>query len=243
MSVHDTEPDISNALNSDNMTHLDEELGLLRAELTNMWELVISQLANTKEALVQFDRDLARQVVSAEKRVNSLELKIDRDCENIFALYNPVAVDLRTVLAVLKINNNLERNGDIAEGIAKYIVYANQPFDTTLLEKTRILNMYDEIINILEGVLKAFETDDTAIARSVFKRDEVVDEINLSATKAVAEFISQNPSKVEESLYILSAIRKLERVGDHCKNIAEEIIFNVEAKVLKHKSKKKKQAE
>ena len=119
----------SNALKSDTMTHLEEELTMLKSEITVMWQMVISQLYKTREALLEFDKDLAREVVSTEKRVNSLELKIDRDCENIFALFNPVAVDLRTVLAILKINNNLERSGDIAEGIAKYIIVADHPFD------------------------------------------------------------------------------------------------------------------
>lgn len=223
------------------MTHLEEELNMLRSELTEMWLMVISQLHKTREALLQFDRDLAREVVSTEKRINSLELKIDRDCENIFALFNPVAVDLRTVLAVLKINNNLERSGDIAEGIAKYIIYADQPFNQELLESTQILRMYDETNAILEDVLRAFEAEDTRLARSVFKRDEIVDEINVKANKVVADFIRSHPEKIEEALYLISMIRKLERVGDHCKNIAEEIIFNIEAKVLKHKSKKRKE--
>lgn len=231
----------SNALKSDNMTHLEEELTKLKSEITDMWLMVISQLHKTREALLQFDKDLAREVVATEKRVNSRELKIDRDCENIFALFNPVAVDLRTVLAILKINNNLERNGDIAEGIAKYIIYADHPFDAELLEKTQILRMYDETNNILEDVLKAFETEDTRLARSIFKRDEVVDEINIRSNAVVAEFMRTYPDKIEEGLYLISMIRKLERVGDHCKNIAEEIIFNIEAKVLKHKSKKKKE--
>lgn len=224
------------------MTHLDEELIHLKSELTNMWQLVISQLYKTREALIQFDRDLAREVVAVEKRVNSLELKIDRDCENIFALFNPVAVDLRTVLAVLKINNNLERSGDIAEGIAKFIIVAEAPFSSELIEATEILRMYDETNAILEDSLKSFETDDTRLARSIFKRDEIVDEINHKAHRAVAAYINKYPDKVEEALYILSMIRKMERIGDHCKNIAEEIIFNIEAKVLKHKSKKKKEA-
>lgn len=223
------------------MTHLDEELNQLKIEITNMWNLVISQLHKTREALTTFDKDLAREVVATEKRVNSLELKIDRDCENIFALFNPVAVDLRTVLAILKINNNLERSGDIAEGIAKYILFAEYPFDQKLLETTQILRMYDETNEILEEGLKSFETEDTRLARSIFKRDEVVDEINIKANEAVASYIRNHPEKVEEALYIISMIRKLERVGDHCKNIAEEIIFNIEAKVLKHKSKKKKE--
>lgn len=223
------------------MTHLDEELIRLKTELTNMWELVISQLYKTREALLHFDSDLAREVVATEKRVNSLELKIDRDCENIFALFNPVAVDLRTVLAVLKINNNLERSGDIAEGIAKYIIYADHPFDEKLLEITDIQRMYDETNSILEDVLKSFETDDTRLARSIFKRDELIDEINNKANGSIAEYMRSHPDKIEEGLFLISMIRKLERVGDHCKNIAEEIIFNVEAKVLKHKSKKKKE--
>ncbi len=223
------------------MTHLDEELVLLKSELTDMWQMVISQLHKTRTALLEFDKDIAREVVAVEKRVNSLELKIDRDCENIFALFNPVAVDLRTVLAVLKINNNLERSGDIAEGIAKYIIFAESPFDPELLEATQILRMYDETNAILEDSLKSFETEDTRLARSIFKRDEIVDEINNAAHDAVTAYIKKHPDKVEEALYIISMIRKMERVGDHCKNIAEEIIFNIEAKVLKHKSKKKKE--
>lgn len=223
------------------MTHLEEELTKLKSEITDMWQMVISQLHKTREALLQFDKDLAREVVATEKRVNSRELKIDRDCENIFALFNPVAVDLRTVLAVLKINNNLERTGDIAEGIAKYIIFADEPFHAELLERTEILRMYDETNNILEDVLKAFETDDTRLARSIFKRDEIVDEINVKSNDVVADFIRSHPDKIEEALYLISMIRKLERVGDHCKNIAEEIIFNIEAKVLKHKSKKRKE--
>lgn len=226
---------------SEIMTHLDEELTSLKSEITVMWQMVISQLRKTREALLHFDKDLAREIVITEKRVNAQELKIDRDCENIFALFNPVAVDLRTVLAILKINNNLERSGDIAEGIAKYIIFADLPFDDELVSATQILRMYEESNVILEDVLKAFETEDTKLARSIFKRDELVDEINNQATAIVAAYIRSHPDKIEQGLYIISMIRKLERIGDHCKNIAEEIIFNIEAKVLKHKGKKKKE--
>lgn len=224
-----------------NMTHLEEELSALKSEMTEMFRMVILQLHKTREALITFDKDLAREVVVTEKRINSLELKIDRDCENIFALFNPVAVDLRTVLAILKINNNLERSGDIAEGIAKYIISADTPFEPAVLEATQILRMYDETNNLLEDVLKSFETEDTRLARSVFKRDELIDEINFKANAIVADYIRQHTHQIEDGLYLISMIRKLERVGDHCKNMAEEIIFNVEAKVLKHKSKKKKE--
>jgi phosphate transport system protein len=222
------------------MTHLEDELTKLRSELSAMGELVINQLVKTREALLQFDKDLAREIVATEKRVNARELEIDRDCENILALYNPVAMDLRLVLTILKINNNLERNGDISEGIAKFILNADHPFSEDLVKQTEILRMYDETNSILEDVIIAFETDDSKLARSIFRRDEVVDEINNNAHYVVTNYIKEHPERLDESLYILSMIRKLERVGDHCKNIAEEIIFNVEAKVVKHKSTKKK---
>ena len=220
------------------MTHLDTELQLLKGEIISVWHLVIAQLNKTQDSLVRFDKDLAREVVLNEKRVNSYELKIDRDCENIFALFNPVAVDLRFVLAVLKINNNLERTGDIAEGIGKFIVFTDSAFDENLLEAAQVVKMFDVSTTMLSEVLVAFEKEDTSLARSVFKENEVLDNINLKANTVIADFIRKNPDKLEQALYILSTIRKLERVGDQAKNIAEEIIFYVEAKVLKHRKDK-----
>lgn len=220
------------------MTHLDAELQMLKGEAISMWNLVISQINKAHDALLRFDKDLAREVVLNEKRVNSYELKIDRDCENIFALFNPVAVDLRFVLAVLKINNNLERTGDIAEGIGKFVISEKASFDRSLLEIAQVETMFLESLAMLSDVLTAFEKEDTALARSIFKRDEILDNINVGANALIADFIRKNPDKLEQSLYILSTIRKLERVGDQAKNIAEEIIFYVEAKVLKHKKDK-----
>lgn len=182
-------------------------------------------------------RNLAREVVSREKRVNGSELKIDRDCENIFALLTPVAVDLRFVLAVLKINSNLERIGDIAEGVAKHILSADKPFNKELLKETDTINMYDEAINILEDTLSAFENEDTALARSVFQKDEFLDKINIRAAESTVKYLKEYPEDIQQALHNLSIIRKLERVGDQAKNIAEETIFYVEAKVLKHNTK------
>ncbi len=199
-----------------------------------MWILVQSQLNKAKEAMVQFDKDLAREVLIKEKRVNSFELKIDRDVENIFALHCPVAIDLRFLLASLKINTNLERIGDIAAGIALFVVESPVNFDVKDLESTSVLRMYDEAVNILTDTRTAFEKEDTVLARSIFKRDDVLDDINENAPVTVAEIIKADMASIPEALYILSIIRKLERVGDQSKNIAEEIIFYVEAKILKH---------
>jgi len=216
------------------MRQLESELKILKSEVMSMWALVRSQLKKTRDAIQHFDKDLAREVILREKRVNAFELKIDRDCENIFALYSPVAVDLRFVLAVLKINNNLERIGDIAEGISRYVVEAEQPFDLALLEKTELTTMYENSIEILIDALEAFDKEDTTMARAIFKKDEILNEINSRANKVIGDAIKENIDYVQELLFILSTIRRLERIGDQCTNIAEETIFYLEAKVLKH---------
>lgn len=217
------------------MTQFETEIADVKSEVINMWKLVLSQLLKAKNSLTTYNKDLAHEVIAREKRVNALELKIDRDCENIFALYCPVAIDLRFLLAVLKINNNLERIGDIADGIARYIVDTTEKFSAEALEVTQLMKMFDESISILSDSEAAFEFENTLLARTIFSRDEeVLDEINRNADANIAGFINKNPDRVSEALYILSIIRKLERVGDQCKNIAEEIIFYFEAKVLKH---------
>jgi phosphate transport system protein len=222
------------------LTPLDNEIQQLKSELISMWEMVLSQLIKSEESLSKRDKDLAREVVLTEKRVNAFELKIDSDCEDILALFSPVAVDLRFLLAVLKINMNLERTGDIAEGIAKFVINLPEDFDVQLLEITRVIEMFKQGNDMIAEVMDAFEKEDTLLARKVFKKDDLLDDINKNAATVIAEYINKDPNKIESALYILSTIRKLERVGDQAKNMAEEIIFYSEAKVLKHKSKSKK---
>jgi len=222
------------------LTPLDNEIQQLKQEVIAMWEMVVAQLQKAQSALVHMDSDLAREVILTEKRVNAFELKIDRDCEDILALFAPVAIDLRFILAVLKINMNLERTGDIAEGIAKFVVEMAPGLDPRLLEITRATEMFQQGHEMVADVMHAFEAEDTMLARKVFKKDDLLDEINKNAAGIVGTFIRENPEKTEAALYVLSAIRKLERVGDQAKNMAEEIIFYSEAKVLKHKSKNKK---
>jgi phosphate transport system protein len=222
------------------MTHLDVELKRLKDEKVEMFDLVISQLRKAKSAFMNMDNALAREVNFNEKRVNALELKIDKDCENIFALFNPVAIDLRFVLAVLKINSNLERIGDIADGISRYVIGTETPFDAELLKVTRLEEMYDVAIEMLTDVQRAFDADDAKLARGVFKKDDILDEINGNANTVIEEYIKSHPDKISQALHIVSTIRKLERTGDQTKNIAEEIIFFLEAKVLKHLSEKAK---
>jgi phosphate transport system protein len=219
------------------MSHLNIELQDLRSNILEMFELVQTQLTKSKESFLQLDKDLAREVVVNEKRVNGFELKIDRDCENIIALFNPVAIDLRFVLACMKINSNLERIGDIAESVAKFVMNFKLEPEKELLETSRVIEMFDTCIEIMNTTARSFAEEDTKLARSIFKLDETVDEINIEANDKIAAFIRTHADRINQSLYTISMIRKLERVGDQCKNIAEETIFYIEAKVLKHKNK------
>ncbi|HNF47879.1 MAG TPA: phosphate signaling complex protein PhoU [Chitinophagales bacterium] len=225
------------------MNYLEQEIYQLKISTLELWDLVLSQLNKSKEALQHYDKNLAREIKATEKRVNALELKLDRDCENIIALYNPVAVDLRFVIAVLKINMNLERSGDMAEGIAKYILKSESQFASTLMEQARIIYMLDEAIVMLEMVRMAFEQEDAKLARQVFEKDEILNSINKSIEQVIGAYIIEYQQDIPNALHILSSIRKIERVGDQSKNIAEEVIFYLEAKVLKHMKKRELRTE
>src|SRR5436190_23437072 len=116
------------------MSSFESELNQLRESITEMMQLVKHQLEKSKEAFLNMDNDLAREVVFNEAQINAMELNIDEQCENIFALFNPVATDLRFVIAVMKINSDLERIGDYSEGIASYVPKIQGPFKKEIIE-------------------------------------------------------------------------------------------------------------
>jgi phosphate transport system protein len=216
------------------MSQLSEELHYLKSDLLNMIRLVKSQFTKGQEALINNDRDLANEVLANEKRVNACELQLDKDCEKILALYNPVAVDLRFVIATLKMNAELERIGDNAESIANFIKDVPGPFSKEMVDRYQVHLMYDTALSMFDDAMEAFAEEDTKRARKVFQKDDLLDEINYTANKQALDAIKADPKHEWEYLTLLSIIRKLERVGDQTTNMAEEIIFYIEAKVLKH---------
>jgi phosphate transport system protein len=216
------------------MTRLEEELKKLRESLFDMCNLVKSQLKKSVCSLLDEDDDLANEVIVHEKRVNALELRIDRECEHIFTLLTPVAHDMRFVFSTLKINADLERIGDYADGIASLVLLAKKSFDKELIKKLRMKQMSETVLEMMDDAAKAYYEDDTKIARSIFAKDLELNEINRKASGITEEFIKNNLDKIQQALLALSIIRKLERAGDHITNVAEEIIFYKEAKVLRH---------
>jgi len=223
------------------MTRLQEDLKKLRERLSEMAMLVKSQLKKSICSLLEEDEDLANEVIVNEKRVNAMELNIDRDCEHIFALLNPVAHDMRFVFATLKINADLERIADYGEDIAGMVLIGKKSFDKNLIKTIGLTEMSEISQEMMENVTKAYFEDNTKIARSVFSKDLKLDEINKNASTIAEDYIKNNLDKIQQALLIISIIRKLERVGDHITNIAEEIIFYKEAKVLRHINKSEDQ--
>ena len=219
------------------MKHLENEMLALRNEVLDMWTLVCSQLEKTKEALLKYDKDLAREVISRERRVNAYELKIDSDCENYIALYNPVAIDLRLVLSLLKINGTLERIGDFSEGISRFVIDTYEEKYESLIKEMKVEEMFDEVLGMLTGARQSLEAEETKMAGCLFAKDDYVDNLHKQSLQKIAEYIQTHPEDALTCIFLAILSRKLERIGDHCNNIVEEIVFYVDAKVLKHAGK------
>jgi phosphate transport system protein len=220
------------------MTNLDEKINQLKTDTLAMWELVIDQLKATRRIMVEFDNNVFAEIGSREKEIDLFELKINSLCETILALYTPVANNLRFVLAVLRINTDLERIGDYSRGISKMIHASQLPFNGDLNSSLKILEIFDTSIEMTSLAMEAFEKEDIKKAEKLIDMDSAIDKVNKKADKKLADLISKKPEKTINYLHIYVIIQRIERVGDQAKNIAEEIIFYINAKVLKHSKKK-----
>lgn len=204
-----------------------------------MWELVQKQFENARAAVLSGDRNLAAVVIGREKRVNSFELRIDSDIEDFIALYNPVAIDLRFSLAMLNITSNLERLGDYAEGIARFVVRNEMDAQAKeLVSQMGLLKMYDMVLDMLSTVFKALKDHDIEAAKSVFGRDDAIDDINRDSLDRLTEYATAHPQSVRLCLEVSALFRKLERAGDHINNLAEQTVYYIDAEVLKHSGNK-----
>ena len=220
------------------MISLDQHKDALNQAGLEMLNLCTKQLEHAQEAFFKHDSDLAEEVLHTENRVNALDLKIDRDCERFIALHNPVASDLRFVLALRKINFDLERVGDHAYGISNYIVQLDTKIEKRLIERMRVEEMFTTALSMLDDISVAYTNEDTTIARKVFKKDKILNEINMKSFPIISEEVKANAEVIDQVMLLFSVIKKVERIGDLVTNIAEEIIFFREAEVLKHRKKK-----
>jgi phosphate transport system protein len=215
---------------------IEEELMTIRKEILDMWALVYDQIKTVCEAIPTADKKKAWKVLIREKRVNASELKIDCDVEDFLVLYNPVAIDLRFALAMLKMNADLERIGDFAEGISRFIIKdeGEEIPDPELLKTLRLNEMVEQVLSMLDTARQALIHEDLELANSLFSKDNIVDEINGNVSKILADYVHDKPEKARFCFDLKSVFLKLERAGDHTTNLDEEIIFYIDAKVLKH---------
>lgn len=214
---------------------VENELQNIKNQINEMWTLVYQQLDCAYRSVLDADQKLANKVVAREKRVNAFELKIDSDIEDFIALYNPVAVDLRFALAMLKINSNLERIGDYADSIARFVI-RNQirPENKVLFNELQLQDMFDMVLNMLNTTYDGLQKRDLQLTKSVFEKDETLDILNQNAINALSVHATEHMEDIRLCLEIAGIFRKLERAGDHINNLAEETIFYIDAEVLKH---------
>lgn len=220
------------------MKHTELEIQELKTQVKQMWNLVVAQLSKSQKALLENNTTLALEVISQEKRVNAYELKIESDCENYIALYSPVAVDLRLALTLIKISNTLERIGDFAEGIARYTISQEcNAIDTKILEDLGVEKMMDIVLEMLLDGYIAFETENTKLTEKIMSLDIQVDELYKNGFFILTEYLNTQEKNAMCALKLIILLRKIERIGDHCNNIIEDIVFYVDAEVLKHHKK------
>ena len=216
------------------MRIIDKEILELKNEIAEMFDLVQHQLARSLHAIQYFNQESAKEVMLYEKRINSQELIIDKACEQFVVKFNPVAVDMRFAFATFKINSHLERLGDNAKGIARFVKELDKGFDSNLMERLQLSDMIELGLQMTKLNLDAYLNDDTSTAKLVFELDHKIDIINFNATDIITNYMKENIDEIKPCLSLISTIRKLERVGDLNLNIAEEIVFYVDAKVMKH---------
>jgi phosphate transport system protein len=188
------------------MSPLELELQAVKDNLCDMLDLVKSQLVKCKDAIENKDVDLAIEIIESEKKVNIQELAIDRDCENILALYTPVATDLRLVLATLKIANDLERIGDNAKGLARFLKSNVKKVPGGLLNEYKLPDMLEVLVGMLHDMGEALRKNDTKLARKTAKRDEELNEFNKKAFKTTVALIKDHADEA-----------KAEAIFDHAK--------------------------
>lgn len=215
---------------------LDEHLEKLKTRVLKMCSLVDEQVQFAIKAVETDDLGLAQSVIDRDKKVNKYDVKIDKICQKIFALAQPVAMDLRYIMSSLTINSNLERIGDIAVNIAENIILIKHKPEFYL--NTKLEEMFKLTQTMLKNSIDAFIGGNPELAKEVILADDIVDRLNAENHQILKSIMKQNPDYIEAAIALLVISRELERLADHSTNIAEDVFFIVEAQMIKHKYEK-----
>jgi phosphate transport system protein len=212
--------------------HFERELDDLKSNLVKMGSLVDDQLGKACEALFGANVPLAKQVIERDSEVDSFDTLIDKQCLRIFALSQPVAMDLRLLMSALKINNQLERIGDIAVNIAErvepLVAYHHFLVGTRLSEMAQIARI------MISDSLDSFVQSNATLASRVLASDDIVDKLDRTTFYQLIQDMQRDNRLIEPASHMMILSRHIERLADHATNVAEDVIFLVEAKIVKH---------
>lgn len=214
----------------------DIQIEKLKTNIIKMCSLVDEQVELSLRSIEEENMDFAKLVKERESKVDDFDVKIERICQKIFALNQPVAMDLRLIMSALTIINNLERIGDIAENIAEnYLLLQKKP---NFYNRTNISKMIKVVKEMIRNAIDSFIEDDPELAKKVIDADDVVDDLNGENHKILKDIMKENTENIEPGVAILVISRQMERMCDHATNIAEDVYFIVEAQLVKHKYEK-----
>ena len=209
-----------------------EHLDALKERLLVMGGLAEERVRLVAEALVECDASLAARVQASDEPLNALHVEIDQRCVKLLALHQPVAVDLRAVLAAVKINTDLERVGDLAVNIAEAVQrYLQHPPVKQLVDIPR---MADLAQHMLRDALDAYVRREVPLAEHVLDTDDTVDALKTQVSVDLVPHMRANPATIEPALDLILIARHLERIADHATNLAEDVIFMVSARDVRH---------
>lgn len=212
---------------------LEDKILFLKEKIISQAHFVKRMVKKTNDGLKEKDREILQDVISRDENiVNQEELNLDQLCVNIIALYQPEAGDLRTILMAYKMNNDLERMGDLAVNIAESSLYILDHSFQKELDSVYALG--DLVLEMLTGSISAFSGGDTQLARKVSLQDERVDEIQKSLFGDYVKYMSDQPDEMKSCLAVNRILHNLERIADLSTNICEEVVYMVDGDVMKH---------
>ncbi len=212
---------------------LEEKLNELKKKLVEEAGFAEDMVKKSIDGLIGKRKEILEKVIEEyEPKMNEMEIELDELCTNLIALYQPEAGNLRTILMILKMNNDLERIGDLAVNISESALFLiERPPVKPLIDIPR---MAEETIDMLKKAVDSFINKDAKLAKSVCERDNVIDNLKDQILRELITYMSSDPSTIERSIHLIRISRCLERIADLSTNICEDVIFMVEGKVIKH---------
>ena len=215
-------------------SHLRRELDRLKKMVLELSALVEENLLKAVRAVHDRNVAMAKEVIATDQQVDAMEVDVEEECLKILALHQPVAIDLRFIVAVLKLNSDVERIGDLAVNIAERAEFlANNP---KIELPDNIAQMFDRTQKMLRDVLRALIEMNAALARGVREADDEVDELHRGMYQYVEKKIREHPEEMERQIQLLTVSRYLERIADHTTNIAEDVIYMIEGEIVRHRT-------